>query len=390
MSPTYELNTSGPKSVYQGHDLYLFFYGNYTGGTDTDNVLAVTNLPTGISASFPDLEMTCCTRNGIYWSYGQTFGTLIKITIPSSVPAGDYSVTLSVSGYGITKTLAYPFKIKAIPTQPALPVALSTTPAPLAQLSQWETGMKTYGAQHCTVDELVTWEGNSWYYDGGRVYFQIKDYTNDPKWEQCGKMIVDWFRDSYVIPSGGAIPAWRRFTDGILMDYQRNGTQLSKDALIMLVPPSGRMGYYVSWERSREVSYGLSAMLNAEVVGWSDPQLKKLWLDLLLGDFDQWFVTKNADYVQPFMVALAAESLIKYYDKTQDPIVLEVLSNAFETLWNTEWDVASQAFLYENAEHQPGPAADLNLLIVDDDPVNRIVIENLALLKNLWVIFNKI
>jgi hypothetical protein len=36
---------------------------------------------------------------------------------------------------------------------------------------------------------------------------------------------------------------------------------------------------------------------------------------------DQWFISRIAEYVRPFMAAFTAEALILWHEKTQDPKV---------------------------------------------------------------------
>ena len=56
-------------------------------------------------------------------------------------------------------------------------------------------------------------------------------------------------------------------------------------------------------------------------------------LHLALGHMDQWFVSRTAGYMQPFMVALTSETLIMYHHKTGDTRVLHTVRRAADYLW---------------------------------------------------------
>src|SRR5262249_33276717 len=96
-----------------------------------------------------------------------------------------------------------------------------------------------------------------------------------------------------------------------------------------------------------------------------------------LGHYDQWFVSKTAAYVRPFMAGLTADALIYYAQKSgQTGTVLSTLQTGLDWMWNNLWVAQAQAFQYTNIDTttlpagSPGcntggttPAPDLNLLI---------------------------
>jgi hypothetical protein len=67
--------------------------------------------------------------------------------------------------------------------------------------------------------------------------------------------------------------------------------------------------------------------------------------------------------MQPFMVGLLAEALIKYYEQTPDPRIPYVLTFALDQLWNQAWVEKDESFFYISSEPSAGGAPDLNLLI---------------------------
>jgi hypothetical protein len=83
----------------------------------------------------------------------------------------------------------------------------------------------------------------------------------------------------------------------------------------------------------------------------------------LLGHLDQWFVSGTEDYMQPFMVGLAAEALIQYWQESRDPRVPPAIKTAMDELWDWAWVPADKSFFYESTGNTSSGAPDLNLLI---------------------------
>jgi hypothetical protein len=97
--------------------------------------------------------------------------------------------------------------------------------------------MKKYGTKMCnqaTIEALSTWEGNIWYYDGIRTYYQMAEYLNDPTWgTTCAQYVKNVYRP-YVLASNGGVPGWRVFPRGLLMDWQKTGDTDSQNAVNLL------------------------------------------------------------------------------------------------------------------------------------------------------------
>ena len=85
--------------------------------------------------------------------------------------------------------------------------------------------------------------------------------------------------------------------------------------------------------RSREVAYNLMSKLLAQELGANNQDQIDRLVRLALGHMDQWFVTRTAAYVQPFMVALTSEALIMYHHKTGDTRVVPAIRRAADYLW---------------------------------------------------------
>jgi hypothetical protein len=245
---------------------------------------------------------------------------------------------------------------------------------PIPGLESWQAHMLSYGRLHCNeqeIAELSTWEGNIWYYDGLRVYFQIADYTGDQSWNDCARYVRSVYRN-YVIEESGAIGGWRVFAEGLAEDYRRTSDGQSKEAALQLANNSAFAwaGGGAGFELSRETAYLLNAYLTAVELGEAPHANLQQSVEYALGHLDQWAVSQSADYVQPFMVGLTFEALIRYYEKFGDERIPYLIEIAADWLWNKAWDDSTKAFHYMVCEHDAayeschdGPAPDLNLLI---------------------------
>ena len=235
---------------------------------------------------------------------------------------------------------------------------------PIPELALWEENMKKYGAQHGDERDKGLWEGAVWYYDGGRVYYQIADYTGEPKWIQFAQNSEETYR-KYVLDNNGKIPGWRVFPHGLYMDYQRTGDEKSKQAALLLAKNSAyaRTGGSPGEDRSRETAYCINAYLVAEALGEPrNPNLEKA-VEWALGHIDQWFVQNVSRNWAPFMFGLTCEALISYYEQVKpDPRIPRAIQLGLDECWKRAWVEKDQAFFYR-ADNPAKGAPDLNLLI---------------------------
>jgi len=257
--------------------------------------------------------------------------------------------------------------------------------------------MTTYAAKHCPIwsDSSATYDNKlgATYYDALKVYQLIGEYTHDPKWTTCVNQILIPWRDQYVIGNNGSVPGYWNFTTGLALHYERTLDPKSKDAVLLLAKNAAYCSETtpVEWlqtaGRSREVAYCLVARLNAQRLGAARTARFDALRDAALSHLDQWFVSKSyrapADctdcaggaangqyYLQPFMVLLTVDALLRSDLDYPDGRILPAVTYALESLWATAWVPADQAFFYENysldggltwAVVKPG-APDLNLL----------------------------
>jgi hypothetical protein len=236
--------------------------------------------------------------------------------------------------------------------------------------------MLSYGKIHCDFlkdpSKLDSEKLANVYYDAQWVYYNISDYTKDPKWLECVELSQKIYRDAYVRKSNGKIPGYWNFSTGMMVDFLKTGDALARETIQLLATnaafasDSTPLSSLSGWGTSRETAYLIVTYLNAEKVGF--PRRARLagLIDNALGHLDQWFVDKSSTYVRPFMVSLTSYALIQYYDVTKDPRIIPALKNAATEMWKSMWLPESEAFKYTNITHSSGgqePAPDLNLLI---------------------------
>jgi len=236
--------------------------------------------------------------------------------------------------------------------------------------------MTEWGSRHCSNLASSSFSFDSklaaTYYDAQWVFYQIADYTGDPTWNTCAARAEAVYRDQYVLPNNGSIPGYWNFTHGLMQDYLRTGDAVSKNAAILLSknaaysPDATPLSWTVSADYSREVAYAIMGYLNAETLGEAHRARLDSFIAQAFGHLDQWFGSKTAPYVRPFMVGLTAHALISVDEQRGDARVLPALITAMDWLWDNTWLPSAGAFMYTDRNVDSGgmePAPDLNLLI---------------------------
>ena len=290
--------------------------------------------------------------------------------ISSTDTATPETISIPVTVAPLSPSLALP------DTTGLLQLPAITAPISSTLLSQWQQQMVKFGQQHARELGGLTGQAaiDATYYDAARVFYQIADYTHDPSWLAAAHQAVTIYRDQYVVPINGAVPGYWNFTGGLLQDFQHTGDVRSKDAIIMLsqnasfAPDGTPLAWTAGTDASREVAYTIMNYLNAQAVGAPhNPRLDDL-VTQALGHLDQWFASKTAPYLQPFMAGLTMDALIQYDTAVGgDPRILPAIQTAVTSLWANNWISGSQAFQYMDRDMGslggPTPANDLNMLI---------------------------
>jgi hypothetical protein len=232
--------------------------------------------------------------------------------------------------------------------------------------------MVTHGLQHCNSAEMSVFSSfNVDFYDGTRVYYQIADATGNSSWNTCADMGYVAYTN-YVNAYNGSIQGYFVFPHGLAMRYQRTGDTGARQSLSAL-EANGLFTYWpdtayiINWADSREISYAIETNLQDQALGGTpNPHFQDL-VEAQIGHFDQWFQSKSAAMAQPFMVALAAEALIQYWDVTQDPRIPPLLQLAADQIWSTSFETSCNCFRYYNDSPVDGTwtasSWDLSLLI---------------------------
>lgn len=393
--PSYDfsLSISGPTHVVQGHNLYLRLDMAILSGTRDLVQFSVNGLPSGATASFPDLEATCCGPTTA-WAPAPT---ALKISASPSTTLWTFAINVTAVSGGVTKLSNYLITVDPVPA--ALPFTPIANYSAIPSLASWESHMVSFGQTHCAglQDPQQTAEQKlgATYYDAERIYYAIGAYTQNAAWNVCAVAAEAAYRDAYVIPNNGGIPGFWNFTAGLRRDMELTGDTVSRDTVLLLSQnasfTSGELNLIIPSYYSREVAYAINAYIDAEKLGYPRNPRLTAYVDILLGHLDQWFVSLNSRcpsqcdpaaaawqyYVQPFMVGLAAETLIQYHAEIEsDPRIPVAVKNAADWLWSHAWDAPSGTFWYDNwiadpaqipsgywTPHTPPLAHDLNLLI---------------------------
>lgn len=371
----FTLTAGGPHHVVQGYPVTFNVKSAVLAGTDTVSGItpSVSGLPAGATVSFPNMVRYCC---------GTTLYRLgpdsnpIRISTSSATPIGTFPLQISyTTAGGVTRSTTWTITVDPVPA--AIVPVVPSAPPPLTMLPQWTAAAAKYGALHCTAAETATWaESTVAYYDGTRVYYNLADMPgfNAATWNPCAAMVEAAYA-TYVNNAGGHIPGYHVFPLGLALKFQRTADVAARQTLTSILANSPYTlwpdaSYVVDWSVSREISYAIEAnLVDQSLGGTPNPHFQDL-VETLFGHFDQWFVSKNAPFAQPFMVPLGAEALIAYYDKTGDVRVPPMLQLAADQIWANSWSAACQCFGYfQDDITQPGygtssaASNDLNGLI---------------------------
>ncbi len=210
----------------------------------------------------------------------------------------------------------------------------------LPMLSEWESNMLVDGekwGQYLTNlhPALGTYnEQTTTYYDSQRVFYQIAEYTGEQEpWHsyalEAKRIYLNYAENSptEVGVRNFGFPGYRRFSQGIYMEYALTGDSavFENIAKIRDNPAISEAGsrsisipiwYYE--RRSREVAYALDAHIFAERAGYvRDEADVARYVTMALNHIKEWasgeFGDAEMNRRSPFMFALTAEALIKFY-----------------------------------------------------------------------------
>lgn len=347
---------TGPRSVYRGSPLQLQVKGIVVRGTDTDLITVYLNrLPAGMTSSW---LRGCCSDTTI-WRVDYLQVLIIKTD--QNAPLGRQSITIVyATPGGVRGEATYYFDVLEVPTAstPTNPIVDLTLPAE----STWRQHILK-GNAFCYQDFVG--EAAVWYYDGARVYYNLNEIAGNQSFNSCAEYQNTAYR-RYVTDSQGFMPGWRYFPRGLGMHYQKTGDASSLRALRLMLNSPWATTNMASLDpiSMREVAYALQVHLENERRGLIRQPDFGFIVESLIGHFEMLFFSRQAQW-QPFIVGLASEALIDYWEISKDPRVLPILTNAADIMWRESWNIPKGAFAYYLDSGPPtyDGAADANLLI---------------------------
>lgn len=357
----WRLDLDGPVSVYAGHDLWInaiavtlagphisHFYFNRVEGLPAGVVFDPTYLSRE-NPEDPNDDHKLAPDGRLYLPNYDNYlikSEGLKLQVGPAVPPGEYTLRLAVENKGVVREAAYNFRVRAL-------VPLAARPAqpapPMPKLNSWKSILLTLARKWCDpghANDLMRfgYEPQIWYYDGGRTYYEIADYTKDPRWLACANNIVTQYRDD-VIAKNGWVMGNRVFTDGLVVRYQRYKDERAREAIRLLAtgsPWAGTAGILAGRENGdegmRETALIVSALVSAAQVGFPRPAYLTKAVDFALGHISHVTERDPWGWHQAFYSALLSEALIKYWEATQDPRIPLELKRLLDWLWDNAYD----------------------------------------------------
>jgi len=406
-TPNMLVYTSGPTRAYTGHDmyfqvqpilvsgpvahLYIQNVGGYNNGTDGVVTGAVNNIRVHYSCLTGNKTTNDANDQWLNRTLGLGYCYMgnsdprheVRLRVPANATPGPYTVTLTLKSNGQTVSVPYSFTVVQTPTSVQ---SVPHTPTTIPGLSTWETQMVTLGNKWCTFRDQQDangifeppygYEGTAWYYDGGRVFEQIDDYTsgvlnqpNHPHWQHCAQAILYPYA-YYVVDIHAGMGMWKIFSAGMAMNYWRTHLSVMTDAVDEEATHGlGKSQGYIDPLYVREMAYSVNALItNAQLGAPVEPMLQ-IKIDKLIG---MMIMTaegtgSTGGEVHPFMIGLGADALSRWYKfsvaaGTPDYRVVPVLKSALDTLWATNWQGPTIPTMNYNRFELPTRTADDSVL----------------------------
>ncbi len=387
-APDFRIDVAGARNVTAGSDLYVKWSNVLLSGTaDSVTFTGVTGLPLGVSfhvicgyntdpvSEAGDSYINGAGQQYCYNASNSTFA--VRFRTSPAAPPGTYTANVTVATSTLTKTASYTFTIAPLPPASAPPQIASYPPIP--NLALWESTMTSLADKWCTAFAGAPLsfgtESEPWYYDGGRVYLQIGDYTgNMSHWLPCAEHIVSQY--AQYVGSTGGIPDYRKFPFGLAMHAWRYADAKSADAVRALYSSVNTpyingaapvWGLVSDPNLVRELAYAIDCFVAGEESGQPHSRFYDQAVEGLLGIFDQIYVSApytSGFYNASFMGGLAAEALIAHQKHTGDPRVLPAIKAMLDWQWANVVNRQTGAMMYAALEVPTEWYTDLNNLII--------------------------
>ena len=230
------------------------------------------------------------------------------------------------------------------------------------------------------IPSIVYFE--AWNYDGGRVYQQIADYdqyhqqqykqTDPTEWQRCTELAMEPYKDMTIGTGAGFVQEPNQFPYGMAMHYLRTGDPTYQTAVNLLASNKAYDVYYsgsVYAESVRVSAYLMDDRLASEIIG--APRNNAFMLrtvDVMLGYLDQSYSLSLSNPnqqgydIHPFMIGLAMEALITYYEldlaegNTPDARIPLEIKKTLDWLEATQYIPATHTFAYGAYDVPKNPA----------------------------------
>ncbi len=357
------VDTLGPTHVYAGSDLYFTYNPVATAGKIispwTVPAFQVSGLDPSISvhvmcAPNPDLANEAADS----WN-GQCYdlnAATIRLRTTVSTPLGGYTgAFIYKDGAGVLANYKYTFSVVAAPA----PITRTppTSYPPIPALAKWSSTMTTLADYYCHVIDpaqgyYIAGEGQDWYYDGGRVFQQVADYTGNSAWLPCAEHVLQWYGPLVNSRQGHLPGSYLNFPWGLAMHFWRNGDTMSKQAVTYLGQQnmSGADPWYgtlVDPLRLRELAYGIDCMDAAAEVGQPTNHAMSVALSAAINQADELYTSPPHTFEQSFYGGLLAEALINHYSVVSpDPRIPPAIKALLDFTWQYSADPSNGALDY--------------------------------------------
>ena len=354
-----------------------------------------------------DPSTEACSNGAIY-----STNTTLRLRANSHAVPGHYQVAASFQGQvngqnaGHPVSLTYSFTV--LPTASFTATPPTTFPA-IPGISTWENNMVNFSAPVGTANadfwctnniDSNPWasldNGNftglfdipssvyfeAWNYDGGRVYQQIADYdqyhqqqykpTDPNEWQRCAELAMEPYKDMTIGTAGGFVEEPNQFPFGMAMHYMRTGDTTYQAAVNTLASNRAYDVYYsgsVYAESIRVSAYMMDDRLANEIIGVPRNNAFMLrTVDVMLGYLDQSYnlsfsnPNQQGYNIHPFMVGLAMEALITYYEldlaegNTPDARIPLEIKKTLDWLEATQYIPSTHTFAYGAYDVPKNPA----------------------------------
>ena len=192
--------------------------------------------------------------------------------------------------------------------------------------------------------------------------FKSKNQNHLTEWQNCAELVLEPYGDTAVGTASGFVQEPNQFPYGMAMNYLRTGNPLYQQAVDFLAHSKAYNIFYsgpVYATSVRVSAYMMDDRLADEIVG--NPRINAFMLrgvDVMLGYLDQSYNLNfnnpnQQEYdIHPFMVGLAMEALITYYEldlaegNTPDARIPLEIKKTLDWLEATQYIKQTHSFAY--------------------------------------------